>query len=59
MEDLMMAKKANRMGRKIIFCGIYGTSKNPASKKNFFEKNKAPMILESINYIPKALNLAN
>ena len=58
MEDLMMAKKANQMRKKITFCGIYGTSKNPTSKKNFFEKNKAPMILESIHLLPKALNLA-
>lgn len=58
MEDLIMAKKANQMGKKITFCGIYGTSKNLASKKNFFEKNKTPIILESIHLLPKALNLA-
>ncbi|HEX9845127.1 MAG TPA: HAD family hydrolase [Candidatus Nitrosotenuis sp.] len=59
MEDLMMANEANKMGRKITFCGIYGTNKNPESKRQFFEKNQAPLILESINYLPKALNLAN
>ncbi|MEW6044701.1 MAG: HAD family hydrolase [Thermoproteota archaeon] len=59
MEDLLMAQKANRYGRKIVFCGIYGTGDRPLDKKKFFEKNKAPMILESINQIPKALNLAN
>ncbi len=59
MEDLMMAKKANRMGRKIVFCGIYGTADKPLAKKKFFEQNKAPMILESISLLPKALNLAN
>ncbi len=59
MEDLMMANDVNKMGRKITFCGIYGTNKNPESKRQFFEKNQAPLILESINHLPKALNLAN
>jgi HAD superfamily hydrolase (TIGR01549 family) len=59
MEDLIMSKRANRIGKQIIFCGIYGTSPNPNSKKKLFEKNKADMILESINLLPKALNLAN
>jgi HAD superfamily hydrolase (TIGR01548 family) len=59
MEDLMMANEANKMGRKITFCGIYGTNKNPQSKRQFFENNQAPLILESINRLPKALNLAN
>ena len=59
MEDLMMAKKANRMGKQILFCGIYGTAANPNSKKKLFEKNKADIILESIALLPKALNLAN
>lgn len=59
MEDLLMAKKAKNLGKKMIFCGIYGTAKNPLAKKKFFEKNKADLILESINLLPKALNLAN
>ncbi|MFM8659349.1 MAG: HAD family hydrolase, partial [Candidatus Nitrosotenuis sp.] len=59
MEDLMMAKKANKMGKKVIFCGIYGTAENPNSKRKLFEKNKADIILESITLLPKALNLAN
>jgi HAD superfamily hydrolase (TIGR01548 family) len=59
MEDLMMANEANKMGKKVTFCGIYGTNKNPESKRQFFENNQAPIILESINCIPKALNLAN
>jgi len=58
MEDLIMAKMANKLGRQVLFCGIYGTSKNPASKKKFFEKNGAPIILESIKLLPKTLNLA-
>lgn len=59
MEDLIMASEANKMGKKTIFCGIYGTSKNPNSKKRFFEKNNADLILASITLLPKALNLAN
>ncbi|MGQ0606181.1 MAG: HAD family hydrolase [Candidatus Nitrosotenuis sp.] len=59
MEDLLMAKKARNLGKKTIFCGIYGTAENPNSKKRFFAKNKADMILESINLLPKALNLAD
>lgn len=59
MEDLIMAKKANKTGKKILFCGIYGTAANPNSKKKLFEKNKADIMLESITLLPKALNLAN
>ncbi len=59
MEDLIMANKAKKMGKKTIFCGIYGTCESPHSKKRFFEKNNAEMILESIALLPKALNLAN
>lgn len=59
MEDLLMAKKTRKLGKKTIFCGIYGTAENPNSKKRFFKKNNADMILESINLLPKALNLAN
>lgn len=59
MEDLIMANKATKIGNKTIFCGIYGTAQNPTSKKKFFEKNNADVILESINLIPKALNLVD
>jgi HAD superfamily hydrolase (TIGR01548 family) len=59
MEDLIMTKKANRLGCKVVFCGIYGTGTQPCLKRKFFAQNKAPMILESINLLPKALNLAN
>jgi HAD superfamily hydrolase (TIGR01548 family) len=58
MEDLMMANKATQISKKTVFCGIYGTSKNQESKRQLFEKNKAPIIVESINFLPKALNLA-
>jgi len=59
MEDLIMAKKASKLGKKTTFCGIYGTSQNPNSKKRFFEKNNADIIIQSIDLIPKALNLAH
>ncbi len=57
MEDLIMAKKASKQGYKTIFCGIIGTSKYPKEKLEFFKKNGTLLILESINLLPKALNL--
>ena len=57
MEDFIMAKKATELGNKTTFCGIYGTSKNLEQKLKFFEENKAPIILKSIDFLPKVLNL--
>lgn len=57
MEDFIMAKKATENGSKTTFCGIVGTSNEPEEKRKFFEKNKATLILDSIQLIPKALNL--
>jgi len=57
MEDFIMAKKANDLGHKCIFCGIIGTSKNPKEKFELFEKNGAVLLLDSINLLPKVLNL--
>ena len=57
MEDYIMSRKADQMGNHIIFCGIYGTSKDKFAKRNLFEQKKAEMILERIDLIPKALNL--
>jgi phosphoglycolate phosphatase-like HAD superfamily hydrolase len=57
MEDLIMAKKATEQGLITTFCGIIGTSKNPQKKLELFEKNGALLVLESINLLPKVLNL--
>ena len=57
MEDYIMAKKSDEMGNKTIFCGIYGTSKDPETKRKLFEKKNAEIILENIDLIPKTLNL--
>ena len=57
MEDLIMAKKATEQGYKITFCGIIGTSKTPNEKLQLFDKNGAFLVLESINLLPKVLNL--
>lgn len=57
MEDFIMAKKATENGNKTTFCGIVGTSNEPDEKRKFFEKNGATLILDSIQLIPKALNL--
>ena len=57
MEDFIMAKKATDLGHKTIFCGITGTSKNPKEKLELFEKNGVILVLDSINLLPKVLNL--
>jgi HAD superfamily hydrolase (TIGR01548 family) len=57
MEDYIMARKANESGISTIFCGIYGTSKDPEAKKSLFENNNADIIVKSIDLIPKTLNL--
>src|SRR2546430_247713 len=56
-EDYIMAKKSDEMGNKTIFCGIYVTSKDPETKLKLFEKKNVEIILETIDLIPKALNL--
>jgi len=45
------------MNHRTIFCGIIGTSKNPEKKLELFEKNDAVLVLNSIDLIPKILNL--
>ena len=57
MEDFIMAKKATILGHKTTFCGIIGTSKNPEEKLKLFEQNEAILVIDSINLLPKVLNL--
>ena len=57
MEDFIMAKKATEQGCKTVFCGIIGTSKNPQEKLELFQQNGVKLVLESINLLPKVLNL--
>lgn len=57
MEDYMMAKDATAAGKHTTFCAIVGTSTNPEDRRNLFAKSGVEMILESINDIPKVLNL--
>ena len=57
MEDFIMAKKVTDFGNKTTFCGIIGTSKNPLQKLELFEQNGASLVLDSINLLPKVLNL--
>ena len=57
MEDLMMVEKCKENGYDVSFCGIYGSSDEPELKYELFQKNKASFILESIQELPKALNL--
>ena len=57
MEDFIMAKKATILGNNTTFCGIIGTSKNPEEKLQLFEQNQAILVLDSIDLLPKVLNL--
>lgn len=57
MEDYIMAKKTIEKGFDTIFCAIFGTSKSPELKRSFFEQKNTSMILQSIDLLPKALNL--
>jgi len=57
MEDFLMAKKSTILGHKTTFCGIIGTSKNPQEKLKLFQQNEAILVLDSINLLPKVLNL--
>jgi len=57
MEDIILTQKTSELGFQATFCGIYGTSKLPEMKKNMFAKKNALLVLESINSLPKALNL--
>ena len=57
MEDLLMVEKCKDNGLDVSFCGIYGSSDEPELKFELFRKNNASIILESIQELPKALNL--
>ena len=57
MEDFIMAQEATKLGSKTTFCGIYGTGKFPEQKKKLFEQKNVAMIIDSIDLLPKALNL--
>ena len=57
MEDFILVKKAVELGFETTFCGIYGSGKLPEKKKEFFIEQNVPIILKSINFLPKALNL--
>ena len=57
MEDFIMANKVTDLGNKTTFCGIIGTSKNPQEKLELFNRNGAILVLDSINLLPKVLNL--
>ena len=57
MEVLLMVEKCKDNGLDVSFCGIYGSSDEPELKYELFRKNNASFILESIQELPKALNL--
>ncbi|NIR70705.1 MAG: HAD-IA family hydrolase [Nitrosopumilaceae archaeon] len=57
MEDLLMAAKATEMGHTTTFCGITGTASNPSEKLKLFESSGSKLVLDSIDQLPKVLNL--
>ncbi|AJM91312.1 HAD-IA family hydrolase [Nitrosopumilus piranensis] len=57
MEDYMMAKDATATGNPTTFCAIVGTSTSPEDRRKMFAESGVDMILESIDDIPKVLNL--
>ncbi len=57
MEDLKMVEKCKDKGLDVSFCGIYGSSDEPELRYELFRKNNASFIIESIQELPKALNL--
>ena len=57
MEDYMMARDATLAGSPTTFCGIVGTSTSPDDRRKMFSESGVGMILDSINDIPKVLNL--
>ena len=57
MEDMFLAQKASELGFQATFCGIYGSGKLPEARKKMFIDQDVSMILESINFLPKILNL--
>lgn len=56
-EDFIMSNKTNEIGFNTIFCGIFGTSASPDTKRKLFEGKNIPIMLQSIRLLPKALNL--
>ena len=56
MEDFIMAKTVTAQNHT-TFCAIIGTSTNPEDRRKLFAQNGVDMILESINLLPKVLNL--
>lgn len=56
-EDYLMAQEAKKKGIDVIFCGIYGTSKDPASKMALLQEKGADIMVESVSLISKTLNL--
>ncbi len=57
LEDYIMAKEAALAGKDVTFCAIVGTSANPQDRRKMFEDSGVQMILDSIDDLPKALNL--
>jgi len=57
MEDYIMVHKATESGISTLFCAVYGTSKDQDMKRALFETKNTAILVDSIDKIPKALNL--
>jgi phosphoglycolate phosphatase-like HAD superfamily hydrolase len=44
-EDMIMANRAKRMGKQMLFAGIYGTAHDRSAQVRFFRRNGADFIV--------------
>ena len=52
-EDILMAARAKRLGRRVDFIAVCGADR---SKRSFFESHGAELTLASVNDLPRALD---
>lgn len=51
-EDVLMAERAKRLGRRVVFIAVCGTDR---PKRSFFKSHGAELTLASVNDLPSAL----
>jgi len=54
MEDLLMARAASRAGLGVSFCGVTGTSRDPAARRRMFEGAGADATVGSVSELAAA-----
>jgi HAD superfamily phosphatase len=55
-EDLLMARHAEKAGVKIVFVGIYGNSPEPNKTIDKFKQERVKAIIKSVNQLPNIIN---